>query len=120
MRRAILKFKRRFGAVFVLSCAFAACTSRQPAEVAGSRVVAEKPAPGGLGDFTLLDHKGEVHSLYREADAKAIVIIAAVVAIVFIALKAMGLSLPTWAVQMLVIVLVAFCALVAIAVVASL
>ena len=72
MRRAILKFKWRIGAVLTLSCAFAACTSG-PSD--GSRVVAEKPAPGGLGDFTLLDHKGEIHSLYREADAKAIVII---------------------------------------------
>lgn len=32
-------------------------------------------APDGLADFTLLDHEGRSHSLYRKTDAKAVVII---------------------------------------------
>lgn len=64
----------RFLLLTVFILAFGACTGRDHSSA--SLKGPAKPAPGGLNDFTLLDHEGVSHSLYREADAKAIVIIA--------------------------------------------
>lgn len=51
--------------------------------------------------------------------AKVIIIIVAVCAVVFVACKAMGVSIPQWLIQIAVIVLVAFVAIVAITLLAS-
>lgn len=52
--------------------------------------------------------------------AKAIVLVLAIVAIVYIATKAMGVPVPQWLVQICVVVLVAVVAIVAISILAGL
>lgn len=65
-------------------------------------------AAAALGGYSL----GEI--------AKAIIIILAVVAIVYVACKAMGVEVPPWLVQIIVIVVIAIIAIVAISIVLSL
>jgi hypothetical protein len=55
-------------ALLLLSCG---CTSRNPAELP-----VHAPVAAAMPDFTLLDHKGSVHSLYREGGGKAVVFVA--------------------------------------------
>jgi hypothetical protein len=71
-----MKNKRISGVLLVLAALGAAgCTRERAAPAEAARPAAAHEVPGGLGDFTLLDHEGVSHSLYRESDAKAIVII---------------------------------------------
>lgn len=51
--------------------------------------------------------------------ARVIIIVIAVCAVVFIACKAMGIQIPQWAIQIGVVVLVAFVAIVAISLLAT-
>lgn len=51
--------------------------------------------------------------------AKLVILVAAFCAIVFIALKAMGINLPQWLIQMLVVVAVAFVAIVCLVLISS-
>jgi peroxiredoxin len=67
-------FRRPAVAAFVLAFAVAAGCSKEPAEAAPPAAKAEITTPATIPNFTLTDHTGASHELYKMTGAKAIVI----------------------------------------------
>jgi len=67
----------------------------------------------------LADWGGSIRTWSFIDFAKLVIIVIAVCAVVFVACKAMGVAVPSWLVQIGIIVVVAFVAIVAITMLAS-